>query len=669
MNALFVNVKVDREERPDLDQIYQAAHALLTRRSGGWPLTMFLTPDGEPYFGGTYFPKERRGTACRDSWSSCRASRRRTASRATRSPSRAPGCRRRWPGLEPPRRCRGRAAPRSRCAGARRPEGELRSGARRFRRGAQVSASGRARFLPARPRGDRRRRGAVDRAHHARRDGRRRHPRPAGRRFLPLQRGRRMVDPALREDALRQRAAARAVRGSRARATGDAAFADVARGIVGWMEREMRAPDGAFYSSLDADSEGEEGRFYVWTRPAFRAALTADEYAVAAPVFGLDGPPNFEDHAWNLRVARPLDAGRRRAGPLAAGRADPALRGARRAVRRPVGARAAGPRRQGADGVERARHRRPRPRFAGARRAALGRPRPGCARCAQADRLARRPALRDAPRRGRAPATASSTTTRSCSPRCSRCCRRGSTRPIIAGRARSPTCCSAQFEDPAAGGFFFTSHDHEALIHRSKPGHDNATPSGNGVAAQALIALGHLAAEPRYVERRGARPAAGSPRRWPRSPRRVRLAAHRASRTPSRRRRRCCSPAMPNVCDRWQRTLERAYRPRVRVFRPGSGDGVPAALRKGRAARNRGAGVGLPRDAVPAAGGDTGRSRRCARRLSNLSIRVGGPARQAGAGLPTAETRRRRRPGDPWRGARGLGKITDCPATHSMEIR
>ena len=60
MNAHFVNIKVDREERPDLDQIYQTAHALLTRRSGGWPLTMFLTPDGEPFFGGTYFPKEGR---------------------------------------------------------------------------------------------------------------------------------------------------------------------------------------------------------------------------------------------------------------------------------------------------------------------------------------------------------------------------------------------------------------------------------------------------------------------------------------------------------------------------------------------------------------------------------------------------------------------------------
>ena len=57
MNERFVNIKVDREERPDLDQIYQTAHALLTRRSGGWPLTMFLTPDGAPFFAGTYFPK------------------------------------------------------------------------------------------------------------------------------------------------------------------------------------------------------------------------------------------------------------------------------------------------------------------------------------------------------------------------------------------------------------------------------------------------------------------------------------------------------------------------------------------------------------------------------------------------------------------------------------
>src|SRR5215510_4741128 len=60
MNRLFVNIKVDREERPDIDQIYQAAHQMLTHRGGGWPLTMFLTPDQRPFFGGTYFPKTAR---------------------------------------------------------------------------------------------------------------------------------------------------------------------------------------------------------------------------------------------------------------------------------------------------------------------------------------------------------------------------------------------------------------------------------------------------------------------------------------------------------------------------------------------------------------------------------------------------------------------------------
>ena len=59
MNALFVNIKVDREERPDLDQIYQHALALMGEH-GGWPLTMFLTPDGEPFWGGTYFPPTAR---------------------------------------------------------------------------------------------------------------------------------------------------------------------------------------------------------------------------------------------------------------------------------------------------------------------------------------------------------------------------------------------------------------------------------------------------------------------------------------------------------------------------------------------------------------------------------------------------------------------------------
>ena len=61
MNDLFINIKVDREERPDLDKIYQLAHQALTRRGGGWPLTVFLAPDDlVPFYAGTYFPKDAR---------------------------------------------------------------------------------------------------------------------------------------------------------------------------------------------------------------------------------------------------------------------------------------------------------------------------------------------------------------------------------------------------------------------------------------------------------------------------------------------------------------------------------------------------------------------------------------------------------------------------------
>ena len=59
MNALFVNVKVDREERPDIDAIYQTALGMMGEQ-GGWPLTIFLTPQGEPFWGGTYFPPEAK---------------------------------------------------------------------------------------------------------------------------------------------------------------------------------------------------------------------------------------------------------------------------------------------------------------------------------------------------------------------------------------------------------------------------------------------------------------------------------------------------------------------------------------------------------------------------------------------------------------------------------
>src|SRR5262249_22270258 len=89
-------------------------------------------------------------------------------------------------------------------------------------------------------------------------------------------------------------------------ATGDADYGRTALDITRWLFREMEHPSGGFYSSLDADSEGHEGKFYVWTPDEVRAALTEDEYALFAPRYGLDRPANFEGH-WHLYVATPID--------------------------------------------------------------------------------------------------------------------------------------------------------------------------------------------------------------------------------------------------------------------------------------------------------------------------------------------------------------------------
>jgi len=79
-----------------------------------------------------------------------------------------------------------------------------------------------------------------------------------------------------------------------AAATGEALFIATVEGTAAWLLRELRDAGGALYSSLDADSEGHEGRFYVWQREAVQQALTPQEFAVCAPHFGLDRPANFE---------------------------------------------------------------------------------------------------------------------------------------------------------------------------------------------------------------------------------------------------------------------------------------------------------------------------------------------------------------------------------------
>ena len=118
-------------------------------------------------------------------------------------------------------------------------------------------------------------------------------------------------DPALREDAVRQRAAARALREARARPAMPL-FRRIARETADWMLRDMQAPNGGFYSTLDADSEGHEGKFYVWTRDEVESLLAGGEVGVAfARRFGLDRDAEFRGHDWHLHVSgRPRDSRR-----------------------------------------------------------------------------------------------------------------------------------------------------------------------------------------------------------------------------------------------------------------------------------------------------------------------------------------------------------------------
>ncbi|MBK7742363.1 MAG: thioredoxin domain-containing protein [Betaproteobacteria bacterium] len=575
MNAHFVNVKVDREERPDLDQVYQAAHALLTRRPGGWPLTMFLTPDGVPYFGGTYFPKHGR-----HGLPGLLELLPRVAAAYHEQPE---AIRRQSAGLQDalaslePRAPDGDALPRAAAAIAldelKRSFDPVHGGfgaAPKFPHPVELEFCLRA-WADT---GDAAALDIVRTTLLAMAAGGIHDQLGGG--FCRYSVDGQWAIPHF-EKMLYDNGPLLGLYADAARSTGDRRFADAARGIVGWLDREMRAPDGAFRSSLDADSEGEEGKFYVWTQPAFRAALSADEYAVAAPVYGLDGPPNFEDRAWHLRVAVPPEQVAAALG-ISLPDAQTRLVAARGAL---FAARATRVR-PGQDdkvltawnalaiaGLARASRALAEPRWADLARAAL-------------DTL-KRTAWRD----GRLCATRHG----------DRAAGNGflddyafllaALLEMMQTRfaaADFDWACAladvllAQFEDPAGGGFFFTSHDHETLIHRSKPGHDAATPSGNGVAAQALIALGHLAAVPRYVTaaeralRCFSAAIAGSPRGFGS----LQMAIDDAESPPAT----VLLAGADGVCAQWQAALERDCRPRVRVFSLGT-QAVPPPLVKG----------------------------------------------------------------------------------------
>jgi uncharacterized protein YyaL (SSP411 family) len=574
MNDAFVNIKVDREERPDIDQIYQTAQAMLTQRSGGWPLTMFLTPDQAPFFGGTYFPKESRygivgftdllqriAAAYREQGSAiAEQNRRLKAALALTNP-------------EPP--AAGAALPQD--AADRAYDGLRRSfdsadggfgGAPKFPHAGELELCLR-RYAA---RGDSEALGIVTTTLERMAAGGIHDQLGGG--FCRYSVDTQWTIPHF-EKMLYDNAALLALYADARRATGDAAFERPARGIAEWVLRDMRSPEGAFYSSLDADSEHEEGKFYVWTPDQVQALLAADEWALVRRHWGLDGPPNFEHSTWHLRVAVPL-----------ANLADEAGMPLAEAQQRLESARAK---------LFAAREQRVHPGrddkvltswnalMAGA--------------LARAARVFNEPAWLDAARGaldflratlwdgvrllatykdGRAHLNAYLDDHAYVLAALLELMQTQFRRTDLDWSIAIAEALLERFEDVANGGFFFTSHDHEALIHRPKPAHDNATPAGNGVASRALIELGHWLGEPRYLAA-GERTLIAFARELAQQPSGMAsliFALEDALAPPTS----VILRGEPSNCGAWQRELERDYRPRVQVLDLSHEAELPGAL-------------------------------------------------------------------------------------------
>ncbi len=488
MNRLFVNIKVDREERPDLDKIYQAAQQLLTQRAGGWPLTMFLTPDDQqPFFGGTYFPRDANY------------------------------------GMPAFKDLLLRVAEyyRAEGAGIRSQQGLLTDALARLEAGDPVAGTPGHVRLDDSPlqlartalEGSFDRRfggfGAAPKFPHP--QSIERCLRDASAASLPMasltlkgmaegglydQLGggfaRYSVDESWTiphfEKMLYDNAQLLSVYAAAAAVTGDRQFAHIAGETADWVLRDMRAPQGGFYSSLDADSEGHEGRFYVWTTAEVRDRLSEPEYAVFARRFGLDLAPNFEGR-WHLCIRAPLEGPdeRRlidsaRTKLLAArtlrvwpGRDEKVLtswnaltiRGlaiAARTLHRPDLADAAT---HAVDFIHRTLWQEGR---------LLATYKDGRAHLnAYLDDYA---FLADA--------------------LLELLQARWRDRDLEFARMLAEAILE-RFADATGGGFYFTASDHERLIHRSKTFGDESIPAGNGVAAGVLCRLGFLLGEPRYL--------------------------------------------------------------------------------------------------------------------------------------------------------------------------
>jgi len=487
MNELFVSIKVDREERPDLDTIYQHALAAMSEH-GGWPLTMFLTPDGEPFWGGTYFPPTARYgrpgfpdvlRAIAAAWREKKAD---IAQNVTALKA----------GLER------LAKP---AAGARVTLELVDRAALRLVQEVdmQEGGIGTAPKFPQVPvltllwRGARRLKNDAMKAavlttlDHIAQGGIYDH---LGGGFARYSVDARWLVPHF-EKMLYDNALLVELLTAAWQETRSALYAARVAETVDWALREMRQPDGGFASSLDADSEHEEGKFYVWTAAEIARVLGPRAAAFGA-VYDVTPGGNWEGKTILNRLHHLALGSDAEEAALARDRA--ALFAARAPRVRPglddkvladwnglmiaalAAAGAAFARPQWIDAGAAA--------FAFIRRA-LGEPDGRLAHAWRAGKRAHRAVLDDYANMSRAALALWEAT--------------GDPDYIAAARGWVDVCDRHYWD--AAGGYFFTADDAEALLVRTKQAYDQPNPSGNGTMAEVLARLFYLTGEERYRAR------------------------------------------------------------------------------------------------------------------------------------------------------------------------
>src|SRR3990172_9059236 len=525
LNELFINIKVDREERPDLDKIYQTAHYLLTQRGGGWPLTVVLTPDTQvPFFAGTYFPPtprhgmpaftdlmqrvagfyherradiDKQNAALIDALQSTNPN----ADTSDINLSAMP--------LDMARRQMEDSFDAQYGGFSRAPK---------FPHPANIDFLMRywAHSLPAPPspisKTDGRALGIARFTLQAMALGGIYDQLGGG--FCRYAVDEQWMIPHF-EKMLYDNGPLLSLYAQGWTATKEPLFRRITIETANWVMAEMQSPEGGYYATLDADSEGHEGKFYAWTKDQVRDLLSEQEYAVMARRFGLDRPANFEVHGgisvaggtmpgategtWHLHVFKDTAAIAKE------------LNLTEEQVMETLG--------QARQKLFEAREQRVHPgRDEKILTAWNGLMIKGMA---LAGRLLGEEELIDSAaqaldfinttlwKNGRLLASYKDHKAQLPAYLDDYVYLIDAILEFSQARWRDGDLNFAielaevvltHFQDREHGGFYFTADDHEQLIYRPKPVIDDATPAGNGIAAYALNRLGYLLGEPRYIE-------------------------------------------------------------------------------------------------------------------------------------------------------------------------